>query len=159
MKSFSVQMRPDYYPTNMPSTNTILYVVCFVYLPAIFPQLVDNAGLYSYLHTLLRSSQATWSSLILSLILLKRWSSKNRHRETQHVDQALVAALMLASKSHFEPGYKNSAWASITGISVSQLNSLESDFLGHIDYQLHVTVPEFKLMASYIHGCNKPVMH
>lgn len=62
-----------------------------------------------------------------------------------------IGALIVASKYLHDFSYKNTAWSSITGLSVNEINIIEANFLKLVDYKLFVSVEKFKSWSEQLY--------
>ena len=69
----------------------------------------------------------------------------------------VMSSLMLAAKFFDDVYYTNAYYAEIGGIAVSELNSLEVDFLCRIHFSLSVSPQEYQRyytnMSTHCRGC------
>ncbi|KAG2219421.1 hypothetical protein INT45_010612, partial [Circinella minor] len=74
-----------------------------------------------------------------------------------------LASLVIASKFVQDKTYRNSAWAKIAGLPVSEINAAERIFLDLIDYRLYIAQPTFEQWHHLLHlhvesrALNKPI--
>lgn len=75
----------------------------------------------------------------------------------------VTSRLMLAAKFFDDIYYTNAYYAEIGGIAVSELNSLEVDFLCRIHFSLHVSPQEYQRyytnMNTHCRGCMNCCKH
>ena len=57
---------------------------------------------------------------------------------------------MISFKYLLEPNFKNLAWEQLSGLSISEINALENDFLVSMDYNLYVSVEEFASFRGWM---------
>ncbi|KAF9351491.1 hypothetical protein BGX34_000525 [Mortierella sp. NVP85] len=78
-------------------------------------------------------------------------SSKNGQESWSSISLFLVAAIC-ADKYLFDATYSNAEWADFTRgqYTTTELNDLERRFLGHLQYKLYVSEPEFDGFLTYL---------
>ncbi|KAI9315958.1 hypothetical protein BX666DRAFT_1837730, partial [Dichotomocladium elegans] len=62
-----------------------------------------------------------------------------------------LASLVVASKFVQDKTYRNSAWAKIAGLPVSEINASERIFLDLIEYHLYIAQPTFEKWHQLLH--------
>jgi hypothetical protein len=92
---------------------------------------------------LLSSTRLPSSTILLGLnYLAKRMSMLNTPKPYKTTDgqvwRMLTIALLLGSKFLDDNTFQNRSWSEVSGIPVSELNTLETDWLLAIDFRLHV---------------------
>jgi len=84
------------------------------------------------------------------------FNSKNIHR-------AYLVSLLLAAKFFHDQPYNNGAFASVGGVSLQELNTMELNFLAMVDYRVSVTQWEFNMYANlvdkYVQNIGRPSVY
>ncbi|KAI9244663.1 hypothetical protein BY458DRAFT_529436 [Sporodiniella umbellata] len=126
---------------------------------------VNVVPLRNFIQEVLRRSRTTYSTLQTSLFYLFRIRPiiidhlSKMHTRPSHWEDAYVscgrrmflASLVLASKFVQDKTYRNSAWAKIAGLPVSEINAAERIFLDRIDYQLYISQSSFEQWYQILH--------
>ncbi|KAI8094380.1 cyclin-domain-containing protein, partial [Thamnidium elegans] len=102
----------------------------------------------SFISEILKRSRATYSMLQLALFYMFRIKKSNPFVNCSR--RIFLAALMVASKYLNDKNYKNKAWAKITCLSVTEINTTEMEFLKLIEYQLYVSKPLYDKWVSLL---------
>ncbi|KAI5795430.1 hypothetical protein DFH27DRAFT_484386 [Peziza echinospora] len=104
------------------------------------PNMSMPAPFRKFVSQILSSTRLPSSTILLGLeYLSKRMKGlANTHRSSGHVYRMLTIALLLASKFLDDNTFQNKSWAEVTGLPVAELNTLELEWLGEIDWNLHV---------------------
>ncbi|GAA5813224.1 hypothetical protein MFLAVUS_006698 [Mucor flavus] len=102
----------------------------------------------SFIREILKRSRATYSMLQLALFYMYRIKKSNPFVNCSR--RIFLAALMVASKYLNDKNYKNKAWAKITCLSVTEINTTEMVFLKLIEYQLYVSKPLYDKWVSLL---------
>ncbi|KAI8386902.1 hypothetical protein BD560DRAFT_430837 [Blakeslea trispora] len=120
--------------------------------------------LRTFIQEVLKRSRTTYSTLQTALFYLFRskpeiviYLAKMRHQscwEDAYVScgrRMFLASLVVASKFVQDKTYRNSAWAKIAGLPVSEVNAAERIFLNMIDYRLYISQPVFEHWHRVLH--------
>ncbi|KAG0758256.1 hypothetical protein G6F24_009917 [Rhizopus arrhizus] len=121
--------------------------------------------LRTFIQEVLKRSRTTYSTLQTALFYLFRIRSSivshlsKMHNRQPYWEDAYVscgrrmflASLVVASKFVQDKTYRNSAWAKIAGLPVSEINAAERIFLNMIDYQLYISQPTFEQWYQLLH--------
>jgi hypothetical protein len=70
-----------------------------------------------------------------------------------------LASLVVASKFVQDKTYRNSAWAKIAGLPVTEINTAERYFLNIMDYRLYIDQPTFDRWHRLLHVRTQARMH
>lgn len=122
--------------------------------------------LRTFIQEVLKRSRTTYSTLQTALFYLFRIRSsivshlsRMHHRQPYWEDayvscgrRMFLASLVVASKFVQDKTYRNSAWAKIAGLPVSEINAAERIFLNMIDYQLYISQPTFEQWYQLLHS-------
>ncbi|KAI8357831.1 hypothetical protein EDC96DRAFT_576501 [Choanephora cucurbitarum] len=120
--------------------------------------------LRTFIQEVLKRSRTTYSTLQTALFYLFRskpeivmYLAKMRHQscwEDAYVScgrRMFLASLVVASKFVQDKTYRNSAWAKIAGLPVSEVNAAERIFLNMIDHRLYISQPVFEHWHRVLH--------
>jgi Cyclin len=81
----------------------------------------------------------------LALIYVDRLIQRNNFLLTElNVHRVIITAVLLAAKFFDDAYYNNAYYAKVGGVHISEMNSLEVDFLFRINFSLHVTTELFE---------------
>mmetsp|Transcript_29711 Transcript_29711/g.52972 ORF Transcript_29711/g.52972 Transcript_29711/m.52972 type:complete len:151 (+) Transcript_29711:148-600(+) len=82
---------------------------------------------------------------VLALIYIDRVSTKSQEFAVNSlsIHRALLTGLVVAAKFFEDKFYTNSYYARVGGISTLELNRLERQFLGSLDFALYVSEEEY----------------
>ncbi|CAO3662263.1 unnamed protein product [Rhizopus stolonifer] len=126
---------------------------------------INVVPLRTFIQEVLKRSRTTYSTLQTALFYLFRIRSsivnhlsRMNHRAPYWEDayvscgrRMFLASLVVASKFVQDKTYRNSAWAKIAGLPVSEINASERIFLNMIDYQLYISQPTFEQWYQLLH--------
>ncbi|KAG9321211.1 hypothetical protein KVV02_002123 [Mortierella alpina] len=140
----------------------------------------EDSDVYNFIQRMLKRTQLSCTTLILALVYIDRFKArvaqtlKRRTRLDQgpDYDQMFSTSIMLqhtsshqsmdgsvhhpdiicADKYLFDATYSNAEWADFTKgqYTTRTINDLERRFLGHLQYKLYVSEPEFDGFLSYL---------
>jgi hypothetical protein len=109
----------------------------------VMPRSKVSPAFRKFVSGLLSSTRLPSSTILLGLnYLAKRMTMLNTPTPYKSTDgqvwRMLTIALLLGSKFLDDNTFQNRSWSEVSGIPVSELNSLESEWLVAIDFRLHV---------------------
>jgi hypothetical protein len=112
-------------------------------LRSVMPRSKVSPAFRKFVSGLLSSTRLPSSTILLGLnYLAKRMSMLNTPTPYKTTDgqvwRMLTIALLLGSKFLDDNTFQNRSWSEVSGIPVSELNTMESDWLRAIDFRLHV---------------------
>lgn len=124
--------------------------------------------LRTFIQEVLKRSRTTYSTLQTALFYLFRsrpeinnyltrmqqQQNNNNNWEYAYINcgrRMFLASLVVASKFVQDKTYRNSAWAKIAGLPVSEVNAAERIFLNMIDYRLYISQPKFEQWHHLLH--------
>ena len=61
-----------------------------------------------------------------------------------YVDRVMIAAVVVLTKLQNDKFFRNQDLATVAGLTLQDLNALESEFLTTIDYHLHITAETYQ---------------
>lgn len=141
---------PDY--NHIHSTNTT----------SLWPRIVENGRGMLVGSTVSSCSSSTTQSPSSTLSVLTHQSrgsacsaSVSQSRQGQELWSSIslfLVAVICADKYLFDATYSNAEWADFTRgqYTTLELNDLERRFLGHLQYKLYVSEPEFDGFLTYL---------
>ena len=85
---------------------------------------------------------------ILALILVDKLGKENEKiiLNSDNIYKAYSIALLIAIKTHEDIPYMNKVYASIFGMKINDLNSLENFFMKSINFRCIISIEVFKQM-------------
>lgn len=123
----------------------------------------------TFIQEVLKRSRITYSTLQTALFYLFRAQPALRNnsqmKSWQHKAyvncgrRMFLASLVVASKFVQDKTYRNSAWAKIAGLSVSEINTAEQYFLSLLDYRLYIDQSVFDHWHQLLHEKTTNKMH
>ncbi|CAG8596004.1 11965_t:CDS:2 [Ambispora gerdemannii] len=91
------------------------------------------------------ATQVSHSVILLSLLYISRMKSNNPaiqgHPGSEY--RTFTVALMLANKFLDDNTYTNKTWSEVTNISVREINIMEIEFLGSLNFSLYVSEDQY----------------
>ncbi|KAJ3038688.1 hypothetical protein HDV00_000437 [Rhizophlyctis rosea] len=116
-----------------------------------------HASLRAYIHTLLEATRVSSSVVILALKYLHRLRSRTLRRPSASVNPSLstptvafLLCLVFSNKFADDERFTNTAWASVGGLSLKDLNAAERDALGLMGYNLCVSEGEYAEWLDFL---------
>eukprot|EP01083_Nonionella_stella_P176710 618986_1 len=106
---------------------------------------IPQIAIGAYLYRLATSSQCSLSTLVITTIYLLRYSAQTHHRiDWFRIHRLLCTSFLVASKLD-DVGPDNKSFARICLLSsTTELNDLEREFLVSLNFNLTITVNEYK---------------
>lgn len=106
----------------------------------------------SLVHKLLRHNYISTNIILLGLKFIDRVLSNCRGiRVTKGAEtRVFIIAVMLAQKITSDSPFSNKTWEKISKIPLEELNLLEKEFLGQIEYSLHLSEMEYNDWIRYV---------
>lgn len=106
---------------------------------------IPRVGLREYVMRIGCYASCSPECFVVAVVLLNRLLAYSPHIKlslyTAH--RLLATAVVLAVKSTDDFYYRNTYYASLSGVSTRELNRLEVSFLSALQYDLHVSADEF----------------
>ena len=120
----------------------------------IFSHSLDpEISLFDYLSRIYKYSFINDSTLIISLIFIDRICKNKGFKLTKNnIHRVLFSSILTSIKFNEDKIYPNSFYAKIAGISVKELNKLESTFLKLIDFKLFISDEIYDIYSSYLYS-------
>lgn len=107
---------------------------------------VEERNLHVFSSNLIHLSNSTVSHVFVSIILLRRLHAVDqiKSRLVPGSMFLLVSAVLILSRKLLDDKYiKTTFWSMSTGIPIQDLNQIERELLGAIDYNTHVSSKEY----------------
>ncbi|XP_027113406.1 cyclin-U4-1 [Coffea eugenioides] len=106
----------------------------------------------SYLDRILKYANCSPSCFIVSYIYLDRFTQRQPALPINsfNVHRLLITSVMVAAKFMDDMYYNNAYYAKVGGISTTEMNFLEVDFLFGLGFHLNVTPTTFHTYCSYL---------
>ncbi|KAL7476679.1 hypothetical protein ACHAW6_002525 [Cyclotella cf. meneghiniana] len=102
-------------------------------------------GIGPYLERIHKYASCSKECFILALIYIDRLIQRNNFLLTElNVHRVVITAILLAAKFFDDAYYNNAYYAKVGGVLVSELNSLEVEFLFRINFSLRVAPDVFE---------------
>lgn len=96
-------------------------------------------GVLQYLERIHKYASCSTECFILALIYIDRLIQRNNFLLTElNVHRVVITSILLAAKFFDDAYYNNAYYAKVGGVLVSEMNSLEVEFLFRINFSLHV---------------------
>jgi hypothetical protein len=115
--------------------------------------------LFSRLFRIHKYASCSSECFILALIYIDRLIQRNNFLLTHlNVHRVVISAVLVAAKFFDDAYYNNAYYAKVGGVLVSELNSLEVEFLFRINFGLHVSPELYEKyhaeLLSHATGCD-----
>ena len=116
---------------------------------------IPSISIEKYLERLISHTKMEISTLILILIYIDKICKNNKFRLNYFNIHKLIVTSMLVSIKYNEDDYfSNSFYAKVGGVSITELNHLEYEFLSLIDFDLYVDDDLYSKYSNYILSVN-----
>ena len=104
-----------------------------------------SISILSYLERISKYAKCSPNCFIIALVYIDRLiETRNVILSTLNVHRLLITSIMLATKVYDDEFYKNSYYAKLGGVSTQEMNSLELEFLGLMNFDFFVSVETFE---------------
>lgn len=115
---------------------------------------VPQISLKQYLQRISLYFQCSKACLVLGPIYIDRLHRMHPEFEinTYSIHRLLATSIVVAAKFHDDVYYSNKHYASVAGLSVTELNYLEACFVEGLRWQLQVSPEEFDQYFCAVHG-------
>ena len=109
----------------------------------------SHPELASSYEQILSVSATTRTTFYISLIHLCRFHFKyipDSHplSSVASIQHLVLVSILVAAKFHLDRNMKNSVWSSSFGLPVTEIDAMEREFLGVLDYNLLVSAEEYE---------------
>ncbi|WWC66688.1 uncharacterized protein I206_100592 [Kwoniella pini CBS 10737] len=106
-----------------------------------------------FVSRMLTVTSVSHSVTIVALLYIYRLKMRNGFFSTPGSEQRpFIAGLMLGNKYLDDNTYTNATWAELAGMTLPEVNKMESEFLSGLDYQLGVSVEEYTRWKNLLDG-------
>eukprot|EP00588_Corethron_pennatum_P021919 CAMPEP_0194331718 /NCGR_PEP_ID=MMETSP0171-20130528/56611_1 /TAXON_ID=218684 /ORGANISM="Corethron pennatum, Strain L29A3" /LENGTH=297 /DNA_ID=CAMNT_0039093311 /DNA_START=619 /DNA_END=1509 /DNA_ORIENTATION=- len=103
-----------------------------------------SIAVLAYLERIHKYASCSTECFILALIYIDRLIQRNNFLLSElNVHRVVITSIMLAAKFFDDQYYNNAYYAKVGGVLVSEMNSLEVEFLFRLNFSLHVTPDVF----------------
>ncbi|CAB4315600.1 unnamed protein product [Prunus armeniaca] len=105
---------------------------------------VPALSIRRYIERIFKYSSCSPSCFVVAYIYIERFLQRRGICLTSlNIHRLLITSIMVAAKFMDDECYSNAYYAKIGGVSLSELNKLEVEFLLSLDFKLHVTIDMF----------------
>lgn len=102
-------------------------------------------AIHQYLERIHKYASCSTECFVLALIYIDRLIQRNNFLLTDlNVHRVVITAVLLAAKFFDDAYYNNAYYAKVGGVLISEMNSLEVEFLFRINFSLHVDSEVFQ---------------
>ncbi|KAL5724036.1 Cyclin-U4-1 [Ranunculus cassubicifolius] len=109
-------------------------------------------SIHSYLERIFKYANCSPSCFVVAYVYLDRFAQKQPSLPINsfNVHRLLITSVMVAAKFMDDIYYNNAYYAKVGGISITEMNFLEVDFLFGLSFHLNVTPNTFHTYCSYL---------
>ncbi|KAB2068937.1 Cyclin-U4-1 -like protein [Gossypium arboreum] len=109
-------------------------------------------SIQSYLHRIYKYANCSPSCFIVAYVYLDRFAQRQPSLPINsfNVHRLLITSVMVAAKFMDDMYYNNAFYAKVGGISTTEMNFLEVDFLFGLGFHLNVNLKTFHTYYSYL---------
>ena len=119
--------------------------------PSLYSEVPPKISIYEYVSRIQKYCSIEKNIIILGLIYIDRICDINRLRLTNYnIHRILFISILIALKYNEDSIYSNKYYSEVAGVSLKELNSMESSFLELLDFKLFVSEEEFKKYNFYL---------
>ncbi|RUS18603.1 cyclin-domain-containing protein, partial [Jimgerdemannia flammicorona] len=111
---------------------------------------IPNIGVQAYLSRILRFAPFTNEVLLSILVYFDRIAKLSEEKQntfvinSYNIHRLLIASVVVASKYSSDVFYPNTRYAKVGGLPITELNSLELEFLFLCNFDLHVRLEDLQ---------------
>ena len=117
---------------------------------------VPGISIEKYLERLIRYTKLETATLISVLIYIDRICEMNKLQITKYsVHRLLLSAVVMSIKINEDDFYSNAYYSKVGGITLSEINTLEDEFLTLIDFKLWIDIKLFNKYKMYLSKYDK----
>ncbi|KAL2478037.1 Cyclin-U4-1 [Forsythia ovata] len=111
-----------------------------------------SISIQSYLERIFKYASCSPSCYIVAYVYLDRFTQRQPTLPINsfNVHRLLITSVMIAAKFMDDLYYNNACYAKVGGISTTEMNFLEVDFLFGLGFNLNVTPTTFYKYCSYL---------
>ncbi|KAI3826831.1 hypothetical protein L1987_00887 [Smallanthus sonchifolius] len=109
-------------------------------------------SIQSYLQRIFKYANCSPSCYVVAYVYLDRFTQQQPaiSINSLNVHRLLITSVMIAAKFMDDMYYNNAYYAKVGGISITEMNFLEVDFLFGLGFQLNVNPTTFHNYCSYL---------
>ncbi|PON92447.1 Cyclin [Trema orientale] len=109
-------------------------------------------SVHSYLQRIFKYANCSPSCFVVAYVYLDRFTQSQPLLPINsfNVHRLLITSVMVSAKFMDDMYYNNAYYAKVGGISTTEMNLLEVDFLFGLSFQLNVTPNTFHTYCSYL---------
>ncbi|KAF5188323.1 Cyclin-u4-1 [Thalictrum thalictroides] len=109
-------------------------------------------SIQNYLERIFKYANCSPSCFVVAYVYLDRFAQKQPSLPINsfNVHRLLITSVMVAAKFMDDMYYNNAYYAKVGGISITEMNYLEVDFLFGLSFHLNVTPNTFHTYCSYL---------
>ncbi|KAG2669144.1 hypothetical protein I3760_14G021100 [Carya illinoinensis] len=113
---------------------------------------LPTISIQSYLERIFKYANCSPSCFIVAYVYLDRFAQRQPSLPINsfNVHRLLITSVMVAAKFMDDMYYNNAYYAKVGGISTTEMNFLEVDFLFGLGFRLNVTPTTFHTYCSYL---------
>ena len=112
---------------------------------------IVGVTMLQYLERWVSHTGVQGESIIIAACLIDRLLERTGLRlSLYNMHRVVLAALVVTDKSLSDTPFSNTAYASVGGVTLQELNRLERAFLSHIEFDVHVTTATYR---TYLRNC------
>ena len=116
---------------------------------------IPNVSIQNYLDRLAKYSKIENNTLLLVLIYIDRICELNKIRLNYfNIHKLILGGLLIAIKYNEDDYFSNIFYSKVGGVSITELNHLEYEFLSLIDFDLYVDDDLYSKYSNYILSVN-----
>ncbi|MFS7906509.1 putative cyclin PHO80, Cyclin-like superfamily [Helianthus anomalus] len=111
-----------------------------------------SISIESYLQRIFKYANCSPSCYVVAYVYLDRFTQQQPAIliNSLNVHRLLITSVMIAAKFMDDIYYNNAYYAKVGGISITEINFLEVDFLFGLGFQLNVNRTTFNTYCSYL---------
>ncbi|EEF51628.1 cyclin-U4-1 [Ricinus communis] len=111
-----------------------------------------SISVQSYLERIFKYANCSPSCFVIAYVYLDRFAQRQPSFPINsfNVHRLLITSVLVSAKFMDDIYYNNAYYAKVGGISTSEMNILEVDFLFGLGFQLNVTPNTFHTYCSYL---------
>ncbi|XP_075477920.1 cyclin-U4-1-like [Primulina tabacum] len=136
--SVSNDLNPEFKPKNTSSFHCLAR---------------PNITIHSYLQRIFKYANCSPSFYVVAYVYLDRFTQRQPELQinSYNVHRLLITSVMVSSKFMDDRYYNNAYHAKVGGISTTEMNFLELDFLFGLGFHLYVSPTNFQTYCSHLH--------
>lgn len=111
-----------------------------------------NISIQSYLERIFKYANCSPCCFVVAYVYLDRFTQcqPSLPINSFNIHRLLITSVMIAAKFMDDMYYNNAYYAKVGGISITEMNFLEVDFLFGLGFHLNVTPTTFQTYCSYL---------